>query len=76
MSNRFPIDTSKYLVSDLDTAGAVHYFGFVMSNGPWYVMREDTTNNTYRYCVGSSISYAVAWAARTELAYTTFELAS
>ena len=75
MSNRLPIDTSKYLVSDLDTAGATHYFGFVRSDGPWYIMQEDSVNNTYRYCVGSTISYAVAWTARASLAYTTFDLA-
>lgn len=68
-----PIDLSKYSIQDIDDAAAVHYFGFAMSNGRWYIMREDTTENSFRYCFGGTETYAEGWATRAILEYKTLD---
>lgn len=67
----YDIPMSAYVVSDGDTAGAVKYYGSVDKYGHWFILKNDTTANTYRYCSGDS-NYTTAWATRTTLTYDYF----
>ena len=61
-AQRQPLDG--YNISDIDDGGIIRYFGFINKDGGWYVLQEDTLNNTIRYRVGDT-GYVAAWGART-----------
>jgi hypothetical protein len=52
---------SRYKISDIDESGSPAYYGFVDTDGYWYIMSVTTT--AVRYDKGTS-GYAIAWAAR------------
>lgn len=60
--------TRSYNVCDKDVASAVKYYGFTGKAGNWYILKEDTDNNTYRYIKGSN-KYATNWDDRVSLEY-------
>lgn len=60
-----------YKVSDIDDASTTKYYGFLDKAGNWYIMRENTTANTYRYFAGST-NYATNWTNRASLSYDYF----
>ena len=57
---------SMYRISDIDDASNPKYYGFLKADGGWYILREDSTYNTYRYAKGDS-GYLIAWEYRTTL---------
>ena len=67
-------DLSSYKVSDIDDTGP-NYYGFVDKDGAWYIMKEDTTAGSYRYCKGVS-DYPTNWDNRTTLTYDYFDIVS
>lgn len=58
----------RYKASDLDTAAAIKYFGYLTVTGAWYVLKFDTTANTMRFVKGSG-GYTTAWTNRATQAY-------
>jgi hypothetical protein len=70
--------TVGYQIADKATVGDYKYFGFINSQGAWYIMREDTVNYTYRYIAGSPRSeqggglYTDAWTDKANLSYDYF----
>lgn len=63
---------SGYRISDMDTAGDPHYYGFEDKDGNWYIMEYGVGADTFRYLAGSS-GYAAAWAGRVGPTYLLFE---
>lgn len=61
-------DLTKYQIADSDETGTIKYYGFLRSDGHWYIMANDTTNNTYKYCFGST-SYGTKWSTKDKLDY-------
>jgi phage head maturation protease len=54
-----------------------NYYGYVDKNGSWYILQEDTVNNTYSYASimnNNSVitGYAAAWSGRESLTYGNF----
>ena len=54
-----------YRISEMDGT----YFGFLDTNGGWYIMRM--LNGTFRYVKGEG-NYPTAWAGRATLTYDLF----
>lgn len=65
-----------YAVNDFDDGDPL-YVGKAKSDGTWLVQRYATATDTLRYANVSNnagyATYASAWAARTSLAYGTFQ---
>lgn len=62
-------DYSKCRACDLDNApGGTQYIGFIDQTGKWYIMQNDTENNTIRYHYGTG-DYEAAWNERHGLVY-------
>jgi hypothetical protein len=59
----------QYKISDMDESGSTAYYGYVKSDGGWYIMSKTTT--AIRYCTGSS-GYVAAWAGRAGQSYDYF----
>ena len=57
---------ARYKCADLDESGSPAYYGFVDTDGNWYIM--SVTATAIRYAKGSS-GYLVAWAARNPGSY-------
>ena len=55
-------------LSDLDTAGATQYFGFVNKDGAWYILQVNS-DNSIRYAKGPS---TYSWSARASQSYGVF----
>lgn len=64
----------QYKISDMSTPDDTKYYGFLNSDGGWYIMREVTSEESYRYCKGDS-DYTTAWTNKVSLVYTYFDLA-
>jgi hypothetical protein len=62
--------TAGYAPSDIDEAGSTKYYGFLSSDGRWYVMRN-VSDTTFRYASGDS-DYADSWTNRASLTYDYF----
>lgn len=62
---------SAYKITDMDDAGNPAYYGFMTSDGSWYIMENNTTNKTFRYAKGAS-GYSASWAGRAGLSYDYF----
>ena len=60
--------TRSYNVADKDTDGTTKYYGFTGRAGDWYILRENTTTDEYRYVKGSS-SYSTNWTGRAGLTF-------
>lgn len=67
----YDIPMSSYAVSDGDTVNPIQYFGNVDKYGHWYILKNDTTANTYRYASGTT-DYINAWTNRATLVYDYF----
>ena len=67
----YPEGFEGYRISDVDDASNPKYYGFLNKDGAWCITKEDTTNKTYRYIVGSS-GYSASWTDRVNLSYTYF----
>lgn len=61
-----------YRISDQDANYDPKYYGFVAADGAWYILKENSTAQTYRYAAGQS-GYTTAWANRASLAYDYFD---
>ena len=64
-----------YNISDIDDGNAIRYYGFVNKDGAWYVLQENTSNNTIRYATGvNNYSTAItgAWITRASQTYGIF----
>lgn len=59
-----------YQISEMDD-GLVSYYGFTNTNGAWYIMREDTEANTFRYVKGNA-GFPSKWTGRENLKYDYF----
>ena len=66
--------TNKYKISDMDTNSDPKYYGFLAPDGSWFVMKEDSTAQTYRYSRGEK-DYSTAWINRATLTYVLFNVA-
>lgn len=64
---------SLYKISDIDDASNPKYYGFLKADGGWYILKEDTTNKTYRYAKGDS-DYSTAWTNRASQTYNYFDV--
>lgn len=62
--------TDGYEIADIDDTSSPAYYGFLKSNGSWYIMREDSSG-AYRYCKGSS-TFSTNWTNRATLTYDYF----
>jgi len=61
--------TVDYSITDLDTAAATQYFGYVNKGGNWYIMQ--LTGTTARYIKGDT-GYSGNWTNRASLTYGYF----
>jgi len=57
---------AKYKISDTDDDAEPNYFGFVTTDGKWYILKEE--NKTYRYIFGTE-DYSTNWTGRAGLTY-------
>ncbi|MCR4279158.1 MAG: hypothetical protein NUV69_00945 [Candidatus Curtissbacteria bacterium] len=46
--------TDGYKISEIMEEGLVTYYGFINYTGAWLIMREDSSNNNFRYAKGDS----------------------
>jgi len=58
----------KYRASDTDDANDTKYYGFLATNGDWYILCEDSVAKTYRYARNRG-GYPDAWTGRAGLTY-------
>lgn len=65
------VDLDDYVVSDMDTANDTKYYGYLKSNGRFYVMREVSSTGEFRFYFGTS-GYSTAWTGRAGLSYSLF----
>lgn len=59
---------ARYKCVDIDDTSDPQYFGFVDTDGLWYIIQYNVTNGTIRYCKGAS-GYTLAWANNTTQTY-------
>jgi len=58
-----------FRISDIDTSGGTtRYYGYVDKSGRWLIIKEDTTEISYRYASGTE-DYPTNWGNRTGLTY-------
>lgn len=62
-----------YHIADGDEVGTTKYYGFLDKDGNWYIMKNDTTANNYRYAKGSG-SYSTNWTDRAALTYDYYDI--
>lgn len=68
-----PGPTDAYEIADSDTVSTTKYYGFTDADGNWYILRENTTNGTYRYAKGAAADvYPTQWTNRAALNYVYF----
>lgn len=63
--------TDGYEVAEIDDTTTTTYYGFVHTNGSWYITQESSTGS-YRYVKGAT-SFATNWTNRATLTYDTFD---
>lgn len=63
----------EYQITDKDDDTATKYYGFVKSDGAYYILRETTSggDQLYRYTAGTS-DYTTAWTNRATESYDYF----
>ena len=64
---------TQYHVNDADEASATKYYGFSDKDGNWYITKNDTAANSYRYTKGSG-AYSTAWTNRAALTYALYDV--
>ncbi len=63
-----------YAASDVNESdGTYNYYGFLKSDGSWYIMRTTKTNTEIRYFAGTS-DYTTNWTGRASLSYNYFNV--
>lgn len=67
-AERQPLDG--YQISEIDD-NVIAYYGFINKKGEWYIMKEDTENNSFRYAKGDS-GFPQGWTNRNKLKYDYF----
>lgn len=67
---------SGYRISDRDNTGAggFNYYGYMKTDGSFYIMREEIATGAYRYYQGAIGSYATDWTARASQTYNYFNV--
>ena len=60
-----------YKINDIDDVGVPAYYGFTDKDENWYILEENSTNNTYRYARGTG-NYTNNWTGRAGLSYDYF----
>lgn len=63
------VELKGYAISDKDDDSEPNYYGYVKSDGSWYIMKE--LSSSYRYAAGTS-GYTTAWTGRAALSYDYF----
>ena len=67
----------KYKISNMpasaETEDDVQYYGFIDSDGGWYILELTTSTGTCMYAKGVS-DYLTAWTNKESLVYTYFDL--
>lgn len=58
-----------FLPVNIDTTGAVQYFGFMACNGAWIIKQYAPDDGVMAYTGGDS-GYAAAWDDRLNITYT------
>lgn len=79
--NPLPVSFSSsgdYKASDVDASGgggggSPNYYGFLKSNGNWYILKEEA--GAYRYIFGTS-GYTTNWTNRASLSYEYYDVAT
>lgn len=61
------LPTEGYKVSEIDS-GDDSYYGFINSQGAWYIMKEDSETGSFRYIKGP-VDFAKNWENRSSLEY-------
>jgi len=62
----------KYKSAGMDIAANPYYFGYLKTDGEWYIKKLDTTLGT-TYVKGSS-GYATAWTGRVAQSYDLYDV--
>jgi len=62
-----------YVISDIDDSGDPTYYGYLDKDGNYYILEENSANNTYRYSKGTS-GYTTAWTNRATETYNYFDV--
>lgn len=63
-----PDPVAGFKVHNTDTAADTKYYGYVSTEGDWYLMQEVTSTGVFRYCYGNT-AYADAWTNRATQTY-------
>lgn len=67
-----PIERADYFEHDQDISGDPMYYGFMKSNGHWFIMKSNTAAGTFRYVAGIT-AYSDFWGNRASLSYSTID---
>lgn len=59
--------TDGYRISEVDD-NAITFYGFIKKGGAWFIMREDTSNGSFRYAKGET-GFPTNWENRKTLTY-------
>jgi hypothetical protein len=62
--------TDGYYISEIDD-GDISFFGYINTEGAWYIMRQDNHSTSIRYVRGES-DFAGSWSRRSDLSYDYF----
>lgn len=73
LSGRLKIQDLDYKVSEVDDSSDTKYYGFLETDGSWYIMREITSTGSYRYTRGA-VSFPAAWTARASQVYNYYNV--
>lgn len=65
-------ELSSYIASDIDIVADSKYYGFLRSDGYWYIMKEITSAGSYRFIKGTT-GYTTNWTGRAGLSYGYFD---
>ena len=66
--NAYPIMWKEYGITDEDTKGEVHYFGWLNIKGGWYIREFNPATGAHRYKFGYG-DYPQVWKARAFHSY-------
>ena len=58
----------RYKLADIDAVADPQYFGYIDTDGKWYIKKYNETNGTMRYVKGDS-GYALVWINRVDATY-------
>jgi hypothetical protein len=61
-----------YLICNIDAAADPKYYGYMKTDGRWYIMQETTATGIYLYVRGGN-NYATAWGNRAGLSYVAID---